>query len=264
MAAFHKKKALGQHFLKDQGIARKIAAALLPLGGAQVLEIGAGTGALTEELLRLEGIDPYMVETDEEAVDELIRSFPEQKERILKEDVLSTDLSPFSDLIMTGNFPYSISSPLLVRSVEERHRIRKVVGMFQKEVADRIRAEPGSKAYGRLSVLVQSFYDVERLFIVEPGSFSPPPKVRSAVVRMTRNDRQEFPCDEALFFKVVKEAFSQRRKTLRNALRSRLPENAREAPFLNKRAEELSVGSFIELTLYLEGKKGLPSGDELS
>lgn len=258
MAPFRKKKALGQHFLKDRSIAARIASALPPLGDAQVLEIGPGLGALTRELLELEGIDLYMVETDEEAVEELQKNFPDQKERILEQDFLDCDLSGFSDIIITGNFPYSISSPLLVRVSEERDKVRKLVGMFQKEFADRVRAGPGSKVYGRISVLVGTFYDARKLFHVEPGSFSPPPKVRSSVIELIRNERASLPCDEANYFRVVKEAFGQRRKTLRNALKSRIPEEDRQHPFLSKRAEELSIEAFIELTRYLEGQRELP------
>jgi 16S rRNA (adenine1518-N6/adenine1519-N6)-dimethyltransferase len=259
MAPFRKKKALGQHFLKDRSIAARIASALPPLGDAQVLEIGPGLGALTRELLELEGIDLYMVETDEEAVEELQRTFPDLKERILEEDFLDSDLSGFSDIIITGNFPYSISSPLLVRVSEEREKVRKLVGMFQKEFADRVRAGPGSKVYGRISVLVGTFFDARKLFHVEPGSFSPPPKVRSSVIELVRNERSSLPCEETLYFQVVKEAFGQRRKTLRNALKSRIPEEDRKHPFLSKRAEELSIEAFIELTRYLEGERELPS-----
>ena len=260
MAAFQKKKALGQHFLKDHGIASRIASSLPPLGDAQVIEVGPGLGALTQELLKLDGIDLFMVETDEEAVRDLQKEFPDQRERILRQDFLDTDLSAFSDLIITGNFPYSISSPLLVRVSEERDKVRKLVGMFQKEFADRVRAGPGSKAYGRISVLVRTFYEARKLFHVEPGSFSPPPKVRSSVIELVRNERRSLPCDEANYFQVVKEAFGQRRKTLRNALKARIPEEDRQEAFLAKRAEELSIEAFIELTRYLEGQRELPSG----
>ncbi len=255
--AFQKKRSLGQHFLKDRGIARRIAKELLPIEEAQVLEIGPGLGALSKELFE-EGIEAWMVETDQEAVKKLQELFPAQKERILQEDFLKLDLKSFSGLIVTGNFPYSISSPLLVRMVEERDRVRKLVGMFQKEFADRIHAEPGTKNYGRISVLVQSFFNAEKLFHVEARSFSPPPRVRSSVIRLVRNEREELPCDEARFFRVVKQAFGQRRKTLRNALKGWIPESSRRSPFFDQRAEALSVEAFIELTRHLEGKRDVP------
>jgi 16S rRNA (adenine1518-N6/adenine1519-N6)-dimethyltransferase len=258
--AFRKKKALGQHFLKDSGTARKIAGELPPFGNSSVLEVGPGLGALTRELLQLDGIDLWLVETDEEAVKELREHFPELEGRIEKKDFLEMDLTDFPELIVTGNFPYSISSPLLVRMAEERDRVRKVVGMFQKEFADRIRALPGSKAYGRISVLVQAFFDAEKLFHLEPGAFSPAPKVRSSVIRLVRNDRKELPCDEAHFFRVVKSAFGQRRKTLRNALKGMIPEEGRSHPLFDQRAESLSVDAFIALTRYFEGKGSSPEG----
>ncbi|MFB6257168.1 MAG: 16S rRNA (adenine(1518)-N(6)/adenine(1519)-N(6))-dimethyltransferase RsmA [Flavobacteriales bacterium] len=258
MPAFRKKKELGQHFLRDRGIAQKIAAEIAPLEHAQLLEIGPGLGALTRALQPHAGTSLYLVESDEDAVRELRESFPELKEHLIHKDFLELDLEPFSELIITGNFPYSISSPLLVRITEERDRIRELVGMFQKEFADRIRAEPGSKAYGRISVMVQAFYDTSLCFHVEPGSFSPPPKVRSSVVRLKRKKRTILPCDERRFFQVVKQAFGKRRKTLRNALKELIPEDDRKASFFGKRAEELSIETFIQLTLYMEGKGELP------
>lgn len=258
MTTFQKKKVLGQHFLKDPRISSLIASELPPLNDATVLEIGAGLGALSEKLLQLEEIDLRAVETDKEAVEELQKSLPEVKDRIIQADFLQLDLNPYPELIITGNFPYSISSPLLVRVAEERDRVRKLVGMFQKEFADRIRAEPGSKAYGRISVLVQTFYDADKCFHVEPGSFSPPPKVRSSVVKLIRNERNTLPCDQAFYFRIVKQAFGQRRKTLRNALKDLLNDEARKRPFFGKRAEELSIEEFIGLAIYLEGRGELP------
>lgn len=258
MSAFRKKKALGQHFLKDRGIAQRIASALPPVDNAKVLEIGPGLGALSEKLLQLEGIDLLTVETDEEAVTELKRKLPELDGRVIQADFLELDLSPYPELIITGNFPYSISSPLLVKLAEERDRVRKLVGMFQKEFADRIRAEPGNKAYGRISVLVQTFFDAEKCFHVEPRSFAPPPKVRSSVVKLVRNEREALPCDQSLYFRIVKQAFGQRRKTLRNALKDLLSEEARKAELFGKRAEELSIEQFIGVTKFLEGKGELP------
>ncbi len=258
MAGFRKKKALGQHFLRDKGVARKVSRALLPIENASVLEIGPGLGALTQELLGIEEIDLHLVETDEEAVHELHERYPELKGRTFLSDFLEMDLRPFPELIITGNFPYSISSPLLVRLTEERDRVRKLVGMFQKEFADRMRAEPGTREGGRISILVQTFFHVEKLFHVEPNSFSPPPKVRSSVIRLERNERGELPCDEHHYFRVVKAAFGQRRKTLRNALKGMIPPNGKEHPIFGKRAEALSVEDFIVLTCYLEGRGELP------
>lgn len=256
MSPFRKKKALGQHFLTNDGIAQKIADSLPTIENASILEVGPGLGALTRHLLGLEGVELRVVELDEEAIAELKKAHPELGDRVIQSDFLDLDLErlPEGPLILTGNFPYSISSPILVRMAEERDRIGAMVGMFQKEFADRVRAEPGSRTYGRISVLLQTFFDVELLFHVEPGSFSPPPKVRSSVIRAVRNERKALPCDEDFYFEVVKQAFGQRRKTLRNALKGIAGGKELSDPLFDRRAEELGVEEFIRIASFLEEK----------
>jgi 16S rRNA (adenine1518-N6/adenine1519-N6)-dimethyltransferase len=251
MSHVRPKKHFGQHFLKEDAIAQRITEALTHHGGYRnVIEIGPGTGALTRHLLDRTDIDLWCVELDAESVEHLLAHFPRLKERLIRGDFLRLDLrerfpGPFA---VIGNFPYNISTQIVFQVLEQRDRCTEVVGMFQKEVADRIRAPHGSKTYGITSVLAQAFYDVELLFHVEPGSFIPPPKVRSSVIRMRRNAVQHLPCDEALFFRLVKMAFNQRRKTLHNALKT-LPELRSGVPdaFAGKRAEQLSVAEFIML-----------------
>lgn len=257
------KKHFGQHFLKEDAIAQRIAGALAHHGGyTQVIEIGPGTGALTRHLVDRKDIDLWCVELDREAAAHLQDHFPQLKERLIIGDLLRLDLKDLfkEDFAIIGNFPYNISTQIVFKVLEHRDRCKEVIGMFQKEVADRIRAVPGSKIYGITSVLTQAWYDVEQLMTVEPGSFIPPPKVRSAVIRMKRNAIDTLPCDEKLFFTVVKTAFNQRRKTLNNALKplgKPVP-----AQFAGKRAEQLSVAEFVRLTLELAdvtGKDDHPS-----
>ena len=251
------KKWLGQHFLKEDAIARRITEALTHHGGYRdVIEIGPGTGALTKHLLPRKDIDLWCVELDTEAGDHLKMHFPELQDRLIIGDFLKLDLherftTPFA---IIGNFPYNISTQILFQVLDHRDRCTEVVGMFQKEVADRVRADPGSKVYGITSVLMQAWYTVEQVMTVEPGSFIPPPKVRSAVIRLRRNTVDQLPCDEGLFFRVVKAGFNQRRKTLNNALKS-LPEYTTGVPeaFAGKRAEQLSVADFVALAQALEG-----------
>lgn len=253
MSTVRAKKRFGQHFLKEVDIARRIAAALTGHGGYRdVVEIGPGTGALTEHLLKRQDIDLWCVELDSEAAAHLQAHLPQLNDRLIIGDVLRLDLrerfaGPFA---VIGNFPYNISTQIVFQVIEHRDRCTEVVGMFQKEVADRIAAAPGSKVYGITSVIAQAFYDVEHLMVVEPGAFVPPPKVRSAVIRMQRNGVVDLPCDEALFFRVVKTAFNQRRKTLGNALKA-LPELKEGVPatYRSLRAEQLSVQDFIALTM---------------
>ena len=258
------KKALGQHFLVDQGIARRIVEGLsvcedLP---RDVLEIGPGMGVLTQYLLQREDVDLKAVELDGESVDYLLTHFPGMQGRLLQADYLRLDMhrvfpGPYR---IIGNFPYNISSQIFFKILDERDRIPEVVCMIQKEVAERIAEKPGSKTYGILSVLLQAWYDIEYLFTVESGSFAPPPKVRSAVIRLRRGGRTSLGCDEKLFRQVVKTAFNQRRKTLRNALKPILGENRGNqpqdnpsvAPLLELRAERLSVEDFILLTRALQ------------
>lgn len=246
------KKQFGQHFLNDRGIAKAIADALTHHGGYRsVVEIGPGTGALTVHLIDRTDIDLWCVEVDREAAAHVLERFPALRERLILGDVLRLDLHKrFPDAFaIIGNFPYNISTQIVFQVLDHRDRCTEVVGMFQKEVADRIAAPPGSKVYGITSVLAQAWYTVEHLMNVEPISFDPPPKVRSAVIRMKRNAVERLPCDEALFFRVVKTAFNQRRKTLHNALKP-LPELVGKVPaeFAGKRAEQLSVADFIALT----------------
>lgn len=246
------KKSLGQHFLVDQNAARNIVDALTydyPIPG--VLEIGPGMGVLTQYLLQREDIDLKAVELDNESVDYLLAHYPVLNGRLVYADYLKLDvrrLFPSSYRII-GNFPYNISSQIFFKILEDRDRIPEVVCMIQKEVADRIAEGPGSKIYGILSVFLQAWYNIDYLLSVGPGAFSPPPKVKSAVIRLRRNSRMELGCDEVLFKKVVKAAFNQRRKTLRNALKPILEEGFDTSdPVFDLRAERLSVEDFIELT----------------
>lgn len=242
------KKYWGQHFLMDENIARKVVASLSP-DTRQVVEIGPGRGVLTKYLIpRYPFL--YVVEVDPESVSYITETYPALQERIIAGDFLKTDLrklftGPFS---VIGNFPYNISSPILFQVLGLRDQVTEVVGMFQKEVAERIVAGPGTKTYGILSVLVKAFYDIEYLFTVSEQVFSPRPRVKSAVIRLKRNGVEHLDCDEDYFFRVVKTAFNQRRKTLRNALKSLLKTDFQDDPLLAKRAEQLSVQDFIRLT----------------
>lgn len=244
------KKRLGQHFLKDKSICERIA----QLYGSQdiaprVVEIGPGMGALTEYLLKRPELDVWCMEVDDESVQYLDIHFEKLKGKVIFGDFLREDLSKLIDnkkIGIIGNFPYNISSQILFKCLEYRNQIPEIVGMFQKEVALRVAEKPGSKQYGILSVLLQAFYDIEYCFTVDEHVFNPPPKVKSAVIRCVRNRRESLGCDEKLFIQVVKTAFNQRRKTLRNALKP-IIQNA-ELPFLELRAERLSVDDFIELT----------------
>lgn len=250
------KKSLGQHFLKDQNIANKIAGSLSLHGNyRQVLEIGPGTGVLTRFLVSSEHFKLYLIELDRESVEYLNRYFPALQNRILHQDFLKADLSLLfkEKFAVIGNFPYNISSQIFFKLLEDRNRVPEIVCMLQKEVADRISSVHGNKTYGILSVLLQAYYDIEYLFTVEPHVFFPPPKVRSAVIRLKRNQTEKLNCDEMIFRKVVKQGFQNRRKTLRNALKPlNLPENIRQLNILDKRAEQLSVEDFVELTRKIE------------
>ena len=242
------KKFLGQHFLTDESIAARIVESLsLPL--TNVIEVGPGMGVLTKYLLEKKDLDFRVVEIDRESVAWLHDHFPSLN--VIEGDFLRLDLNAmFHDTFaVIGNFPYNISSQILFRVFDCRNQALQVVGMFQKEVAERVAAGPGSKTYGILSVLLSAFYDIEYLFTVHEHVFNPPPKVKSAVIRLTRNSITSLECDEKLFVQVVKAGFNQRRKTLRNALRSAgLPIEAVSDTFLAKRAEQLSVPEFITLT----------------
>jgi len=244
------KKHLGQHFLKDQNIARKIVR-YLSKDTQNLIEIGPGTGVLSQHLEALKIPCYCMIEIDRESVFVLKQKFPELSDYIISGDFLKYDLNRVftSNFSVIGNFPYNISSQILFRILDYRSQVEEVVGMFQKEVAERICAPAGSKKYGILSVLLQAFYQIEFLFTVSEKVFYPEPKVKSAVIRLTRNQTQKLDCDESLFFSLVKSAFNQRRKTLRNALgKYEFANNPDLDFFLSKRAEQLRVDDFIFLT----------------
>lgn len=249
------KKSLGQHFLNDESIARKITEGLTISDKSAVLEIGPGMGVLTKYLVVNPAIDLKVIEIDRDSVAYLKKHFAALEGRIVEGDFLAIDLDTVfkGRFSVIGNFPYNISSQIFFKALEQRHKIQQVVCMLQKEVADRIAAKHGNKTYGILSVLLQTFFDIEYLFKVPPGVFTPPPKVMSAVIKLTRNKREHLPCDEQFFVKVVKTGFNQRRKTLRNALKNlTLASHIVSLPVFDKRAEQLSVEDFIELTQVIE------------
>jgi 16S rRNA (adenine1518-N6/adenine1519-N6)-dimethyltransferase len=245
------KKHLGQHFLNDENIAQKIADSLTLEGYQNVLEIGPGMGVLTKYLLD-KPITTYVIEIDTESVTYLQNHYPKLDGKIISKDFLKYNLTevlgtePFA---IIGNFPYNISTQIVFKTLELRHQIPEFSGMFQKEVAERICEKKGTKAYGILSVLTQAFYEAEYLFTVSEHVFTPPPKVKSGVLRLRRKENYHLPCDEKLFFTVVKTAFNQRRKTLRNSLKTyQLSDNLKEDSIFDLRPEQLSVEQFIELT----------------
>ncbi|HOF20934.1 MAG TPA: 16S rRNA (adenine(1518)-N(6)/adenine(1519)-N(6))-dimethyltransferase RsmA [Bacteroidales bacterium] len=247
------KKNLGQHFLKDREIARKVASSLGAKECDSVLEIGPGTGVLTEYLVKRNFPDFRVIEIDNESVHYLREKFPAM-EYIIRGDFLRMDLEDFfsGNVCITGNFPYNISSQILFRVLEYRNKVTEVCGMFQKEVAERICSPPGSRVYGILSVLLQAYYHTEYLFTVPGEVFSPPPKVNSGVVRLVRNDVKELEVNETLFRQVVKAAFSQRRKKLRNSIRSAFALRSEDCPLFDLRPEQLSVNMFADLTKWIE------------
>ena len=254
MTEVRAKKALGQHFLTDLNIARKIATSLS--GGTaeepdKVLEVGCGMGVLTQFLLQREDIVTYGAEIDSESVEYLHVHYPDFAERLTEGDFLKMDLAATygNRLKIIGNFPYNISSQIFFKVLENRDIVPECVGMIQKEVAVRLAEPPGSKEYGILSVLLQAWYDIEYLFTVGEKVFNPPPKVKSAVIRLTRNKTERLDCDETLFIKVVKASFGQRRKMLRNSLKAAFGNfGSNEHRFFTMRAEQLSVADFVELT----------------
>ncbi|WP_347924210.1 16S rRNA (adenine(1518)-N(6)/adenine(1519)-N(6))-dimethyltransferase RsmA [Pontimicrobium sp. SW4] len=249
------KKHLGQHFLRDENIAEKIANTLSLIGYDDVLEIGPGMGVLTKYLLQKD-IATYVIEIDSESVEYLQANFLNLAPRIIEQNFLKYNLNEVfkeSQFAIIGNFPYNISTQIVFKTLEMRHQIPEFSGMFQKEVAQRICEKEGNKTYGILSVLTQAFYDAEYLFTVPPSVFNPPPKVDSGVLRLTRKENFDLPCDETFFFRVVKTAFQQRRKTLRNSLKTlNLSDNLKANVIFGKRPEQLSVDSFIELTQLIE------------
>lgn len=253
------KKSYGQHFLINEHIARRIAELLRPDGTFdRVLEIGPGKGMLTKYLLQ-QDYRLTVVEADRDMVNYLMRHYPELKEDIISADFLKVPLdrmftAPFA---LIGNFPYNISSQILIRMLEYRHLIPEMVGMFQLEVAERVIAPPGTKVYGVISVLVQAYYEGELCLKVGPGNFAPPPKVESAVIRLVRReDQAELDCDDRLFRRVVKQAFSQRRKMLRNTMKALLADQQLLSnAFFNQRPEKLSVADFVQLTKWIEERQ---------
>lgn len=252
MEAVKAKKFLGQHFLTDEGIARRIVDSLSS-SAHHVLEVGPGMGVLTKYMLERECEDFRVVEIDRESVAWLKARYPGLP--IIEGDFLRLELGALFEgrCAIIGNFPYNISSQILFRVFDQRQVVDEVVGMFQKEVAERVAAGPGSKTYGILSVLLSAFYDIEYLFTVSEHVFNPPPKVKSAVIRLTRNGVKALDCDERLFVQVVKAGFNQRRKTLRNALRSAaLPIDEVPDSTLSQRAEQLSVDEFVSITKIIE------------
>ena len=269
MQQVHAKKFLGQHFLTDLNVAQKIAETTYKGQSDQVpstdekvrvLEIGPGMGVLTQYLLKNPNIELTAIEIDRESVAYLKEWYPELK--LIEGDFLKLDLNtlyPEGEFNVIGNYPYNISSQIFFKVLDYKDRIPVCSGMIQKEVAERIASKPGKKAYGILSVLLQAYYDIEYLFTVDEYVFNPPPKVKSAVIRMTRNKRRRLECDEALFKTVVKTAFNQRRKQMRNSLRSliesqksKVESSERLEWFLTRRPEQLSVEEFIELTTLIE------------
>jgi 16S rRNA (adenine1518-N6/adenine1519-N6)-dimethyltransferase len=250
------KKHLGQHFLVDQNIAAKIVAQLqLPEGVTEVLEVGPGMGVLTQYLLQQKDFRTTILDIDQESIAYLRHHFPALADRIIHADFLKADLRTLfpGKFSLIGNFPYNISSQILFKVLDHRQQVVEVVGMIQKEVAERIASPPGSKVYGIMSVLLQAFYRIEYKFTVSEQVFQPKPKVLSAVIRLERNETAQLACSEKLFFSVVKQAFNTRRKTLRNALRSfNLPPEVTVHPYFDLRAEQLSVPDFVVLTGMVE------------
>lgn len=245
------KKNLGQHFLRNEDIARQIAESIVS-GPKNVLEIGPGMGVLTKYLIE-QGYENFnVVEIDRESVEYLQQHYPALREHIWPKDFLALDLADLfeQNLTIIGNFPYNISSQILFKVLDYKELVNEVVGMFQKEVAERVAAKPGNRQYGILSVLLQAFYDIEYLFTVDENQFFPPPKVKSAVIRLTRNPDKQLHCAESLFKQVVKSAFNQRRKTLRNSLNQfEFSDEYRQDSIFTKRPEQLSVQEFEQICL---------------
>ncbi len=247
------KKNLGQHFLKDKKIAARIADSITGEGYESVLEIGPGMGILTKFLLDRNFRDFRVIEIDHESVNYLKENLPELK-NIITGDFLNIDINSLFDakFCIAGNFPYNISSQILFKVLDNRDKVVEVTGMFQKEVAERICAGPGSKTYGILSVLLQAYYETDYLFSVSENVFSPPPKVKSGVIRLKRNGTKTLGCDEQLFTRVVKASFNQRRKTLRNSVRSAFRLKSEDNSLFHLRPEQLSVDQFIGLTNWVK------------
>ena len=247
------KKHLGQHFLKDLSIARSITDALSGEGYSNIVEVGPGMGVLTQYLLKKDFIT-HVIELDRESVSYLQAEYPQLSQRIYSADFLKINLDTITDqsFALIGNFPYNISSQILFKALDYKNQIPEIIGMFQKEVAERVASSPGNKKYGIISVLLQAYYNIEYLFTVDEDVFDPPPKVKSGVIRLRRNDEKKLGCNEKFFKQVVKQAFSQRRKTLRNALKPLIDKSVYNDPILELRAERLSVKDFVYLTNQLE------------
>ena len=256
MSRVRAKKSLGQHFLKDKAVARRISDSLSGSGYDSVLEIGPGMGILTRFLLERKFVDFRVIEIDNESIHYLQTNLPGLG-NIITGDFLKMDIDHLFNgkLGIIGNFPYNISTQILFKVLDYRDKIVEVTGMLQKEVAERICAGPGSKTYGILSVFLQAFYETEYLFSVSEDVFSPPPKVKSGVIRLRRNKVQSLDCDEKLFFRVVKACFNQRRKMLRNSVTSAFLLKSKDYPGLHLRPEQLSVDQFINLTNWISENK---------
>ncbi len=254
------KKHLGQHFLTDAGIAKDITEALsLHQGYTKVLEIGAGTGVLTQFLTQNNHFETYLIDIDKESIQYLRKHYPQLDTKIIEGDFLRLDLKELFEgkIGIIGNFPYNISSQIFFKVIQDKNQVAEVVCMLQKEVAQRICSRHEKKTYGILSVFLQLFYEVEYLFTVKPDVFDPPPKVDSAVIRLKRNELADYPCNEKKFIQLVKQGFNNRRKTLRNALKPLgIPEQIKENKVFDLRAEQLSPSDFVNLTdLWLEAEK---------
>lgn len=246
------KKSLGQHFLKDENISRKIISVLQEHSFYQLLEVGPGGGALTKYLLEIENIDFKAVELDEEKIDYLLKTYPGLEKKIIHQSFLEIEKPFKGSFTVIGNFPYNISTQILFKVVEWRDSVECMIGMFQKEVAQRVASKEGSKMYGVISVLVQAFFEVEYLFDVHEKSFQPPPKVKSGVIRLFPQKQKLAMKSEESFFVLVKTAFNQRRKMLRNAVKNLFDTTILEDELFNKRAEQLTVRQFAELTFKMK------------
>lgn len=254
MGTVKAKKHLGQHFLTDQNIAKSIADGFTDDAPKTILEIGPGMGVLTKFLMQKDGFDISVVELDKESVEYLNENYPALQGKIIQGDFLKLNLKDYftGQFSIIGNFPYNISSQILFKIIDYKEQVPEMVGMFQKEVAERVASPHGSKKYGILSVLLQAYYSIEYLFTVHENVFNPPPKVKSGVIRIKRKDNLNLPCDEKLFKQVVKLGFNQRRKTLSNSLKSILLNLKPEDEMFRKRPEQLSVEEFFELTNKVE------------
>ncbi len=254
MSVVKAKKHLGQHFLTDRNIAEKIVNSLIHHNKyQQVLEVGPGMGVLSDFLLKKKEFETYLIDIDKESFEYLEKKYPQLGDKLLNADFLQLDFKSIfpSTFAIIGNFPYNISSQILFKVLDSRDQVPEVVGMFQKEVAERCTAKPGSKEYGILSVFLQAYYQCQYLFTVKAGVFNPPPKVLSAVIRLSRNEIKSLGCDEKLFWQVVKAGFNQRRKTLSNALSGIIPKEKQDSDNVwTLRAERLSVQDFVELSVF--------------